>query len=173
MVSKFIMTPFTESVEPGLDDVQFQYGGQLPEADDVQQPAKKVNAIRARAIEKATKSAKIMSRLARINGYNDSFEIKTRDGSYLSGSNMILLIWHVLTPAREVSGLKEFVQLLHDAGVDPSWIDNPNVRSTLSSLTRVPQVERATSPVPEAQPELTAEPPPPVLSCPVSDRRRK
>lgn len=95
---------------------------------------KKKNAIRARALDKATKSAKIISRLARVNGYNDEFEIKLRTGKYLNGSNLIVLLWHVLTPAREVQGLKEFTELLSDAGVLSDWIDNPNVRSTLAAM---------------------------------------
>lgn len=113
---------------------QFPQSAQDGQAALAPAVTKKKNAIRERALDKATKSAKIMSRLAMVNGYNENFEIKLRTGKYLSGSNLIYLVWHVLAPAREVQGLKEFTELLSDAGVMSEWIDNPNVRASLSNM---------------------------------------
>lgn len=156
---KYVMTPYNDiesAVDPaeeaGLDDVQFggslgdpgisdllaapsPPGGSLDaQASQVSKEPRKRNAIRERALDKATKTAKIIMRLAAVNGYNDDFEIKLRDGKYLRGSNLVHLIWHVLTPAREVQGLKEFTELLRDAGVQSDWIDNPNVRTMLANM---------------------------------------
>lgn len=118
----------------GRAQTQEAQGAQVTQDSKAAGSKKKGNAIRERALDKASKSAKIISRLARVNGYNDAFEIKLRNGKYLDGSNLIVLLWHVLTPAREVQGLKEFTELLSDAGVLSDWIDNPNVRSSLAAM---------------------------------------
>lgn len=121
---------------------------------------KRGNAIQDRAIDRTTKTIKILARLARVDGFNDALEIRAKNGSFLSGSNLVLLLWHALAAEREVKGLEDFVALLREARVQPEWINNANVRAKLSGATPAPRRQTTQTPPPQSQ----TVPPPPLPS---------
>ncbi|KAI1299853.1 hypothetical protein HDE_03677 [Halotydeus destructor] len=138
--------------------VNFQpYEEEAPMEHTHVEPKKKGNFIMLRAVERQRKLLKIIMRLAAINGYNDTENIKLSDGSYMSDSDIVSLLMHVLSPGKLVNGLKEFVDLLHTAGVTPDLIVNENVKAMLQKLHRVQPVRREAQPIVTQQIETPME----------------
>ena len=82
--------------------------------------------------------ARVILKLASINGYNDREEIKLEDGSYLDNTNVIDLLNYAMTPTRARKGIEHFVNLLHEAGVEPLLILNGQLKHMLAQRTMRP-----------------------------------
>ena len=80
---------------------------------------------------------KIGLKLALINGFNDEFKIKSQDGSYVEGSNIIQLLNFALSHGKRPVGETDFVKLLSEAKIDPSMIKQDDIRSKLEQLNRI------------------------------------
>lgn len=111
------------------------HGGNIDEPERVvhieEAPKKKGNQIRKYALERQQKFLKIILRLAAINGYDENGRIKLPSGTYMENSDIVTLLGHSLTPGRNISGLKEFVDLLAEAGVSDDLVINENVKQML------------------------------------------
>ncbi|KAI1278129.1 hypothetical protein HDE_14405 [Halotydeus destructor] len=94
----------------------------------------KGNFIRDRAVEKQRKLLRIVLKLAGVKGYNHLDQIKLKNGSYMQGTDIVILLIHALSPGKLITGLSEFVDLLHDAQVAPEMIINEHVRAMLEKL---------------------------------------
>ncbi|KAI1308225.1 hypothetical protein HDE_00463 [Halotydeus destructor] len=106
-------------------------------------PKKKGNFIMNRAIDRQRKLLRLILKLANVQGYNDLDHIRMENGSYMQGSDIVPLIMHALSPGKLITGLKEFVDLLHFAQVTPDMVINENVRAMLQKLYDAkPRTER-------------------------------
>jgi hypothetical protein len=84
--------------------------------------------------DKSARWAKIILKLASINGFDDQLRIKREDNTFVSNSNVIALVNHTLTQAKILTGLPELIKQLHNAHVDPELVINERVKAELYSL---------------------------------------
>lgn len=73
-------------------------------------------------------------KLASINGYDDQYRIRNRNGKYLANTNVHDLLNHCMSVGRKLTAENEFIELLAEAGIDPDWILNENVKAKLIPL---------------------------------------
>lgn len=73
----------------------------------------------------------IALRLGRIKGYDHARRILGSDGTYISGSDISMLIEEAMTPKRVLVGMDDFIKLLAKANVDPDSILNDNIKKKL------------------------------------------
>jgi hypothetical protein len=72
--------------------------------------------------------------LARIDGYNESLQIRSGSGQFINDSNILDLIEKLETEEQTLVGEDDFIHLLKEAKVPLSLIKNENIKSKLSSL---------------------------------------
>ena len=84
--------------------------------------------------EKIIRLIKIALKIARTDSYDEQLRIKDRNGKHIEGSNLPELLKYVLSSQKIIIGENEFIHILNDAGIDPDWITNENVRARLLSL---------------------------------------
>ena len=94
------------------------------------------NRIKAYAEDRQRKLLNIVMKLALVRGYNDHGHIKLQDGSYMPKTDVGTLLLNALAREKPVQGISEFVDLLREAGVSPTWITNENVRQKLEGRQR-------------------------------------
>lgn len=142
---KVVMIPFNQHQQGGSVDAE---APALAENDSGESgPRKKPsgNVIRQRSLEKQRRLLRIIMHLAAVNGYNANDEIKLSNGKYMQGSDIVSLLTYALTPGRLVSGIKEFVELCHEAGVPETLIANESVKAMLARLNGKRPSEKRTS----------------------------
>lgn len=83
--------------------------------------------------EKQKNLLQIALKIAEIGGYDEDLRIKTRNGRIVADTDIVGLILHSLAPMRNTKGLSDFVELLYQADVDPSLINNLQVRKMLEN----------------------------------------
>ena len=76
--------------------------------------------------------ARILLKLAFVNGYNEKEEILKDDGTFIPNSDVIDLTTYALTSSKTRKNIDAFVDLLHKAGVAPVMITNSHVKQMLS-----------------------------------------
>jgi len=77
---------------------------------------------------------KVALKLATINGYDDQYRIRNRNGKYLVNTNVHDLLNHCMSVGRKLTAENEFIELLAEADIDPDWILNENVKAKLIPL---------------------------------------
>jgi hypothetical protein len=87
-----------------------------------------------RDIDKIRKLILIILKLAKHNSYNENFEIYNKNGSVIRDTDIVSLLNNALTFQRNLIGLDRFVEILHEANVDPNWIVNDNIKAKLLAL---------------------------------------
>jgi len=70
-------------------------------------------------------------KLALINGYDSEGRIRGTNGEFIPNSNLLDLLNFAMTRGKNLKGTDEFVKLLLEAGIEPDWIINENIRSLL------------------------------------------
>lgn len=94
----------------------------------------KTNSIRKYAADRQRKMLNIILKLAKSGGYDEDGSFRTEKGKL----DIVPLLIHALSPGRPLTGMSEFVQLLHRAGVQPEDVINLQVRDLLSNLKSTP-----------------------------------
>ncbi|KAI1287864.1 hypothetical protein HDE_09791 [Halotydeus destructor] len=84
--------------------------------------------------DKHRKLINIILRLASVDGYNSLDQIKLPDGTYMSGTDVVKLTLHAVSPGSLMNGVEEFVNLLYYAGVEPNMVVNSEIQNMLKSL---------------------------------------
>jgi hypothetical protein len=100
--------------------------------------AKPQNRIKARAEALWDAKISIILKLAQVRGYNKFKQIKLRNGEYMANTNVVTLMRYILSTGHAMVGLREFVDLLNEAGVEPHEIWNDHVKGMMTGdrLTR-------------------------------------
>ena len=88
--------------------------------------------------ERLLRLIKIVLKLANVNGYDDEGRVRTKDGTIVSGSSVVVLLNHAMNYGQALIGENEFIQILKEAKVDPDLIVNENVRTKLLGGTPSP-----------------------------------
>ena len=137
------------------------------EPESIKEPTKKRI---ERDIDKIQKLILIVLKIARHNGYDENFNLLDENGKVIDKSDLVSLLNHSLTHQKLFIGGERFIQLLHEAKVDPNRIINDNMRSKLLSITERPitshQSRTTVSPerprirVSPGRPRITESPPP-------------
>ena len=73
-------------------------------------------------------------KLALINGYDEEFRIRNKNGEIVPNANLLDLIHNSMTVNKNLVGMEEYVQLLAETNANPDWFVNHNVKSSLTSL---------------------------------------
>jgi len=108
---------------------------------------------------------KIVLKLANVNGYDDEGRVRTKDGTIINGSSVVVLLNHAMNYGHALIGETEFIQLLKEANVDPDLIVNDNVRSKLIGVQDITKPQKTTVTTyiePEIPEEETVDEPEPV-----------
>lgn len=77
---------------------------------------------------------KVCLLLAKINGYNESYNIRGRDGKFLDETNVIDLIEKIESEDSQIAGEDDFILLLSEANVPPELIVNERIKLKVSNL---------------------------------------
>lgn len=94
------------------------------------------NKIRKYAADRQRKMLTIVLKLALANGYDETGMFKTMDGESM---DIVPLLIYSLSPGRNITGLQDFVRLLHEANVKPQDVINFQVKEMLSKLSSSPK----------------------------------
>ncbi|RWR98796.1 hypothetical protein B4U79_10617, partial [Dinothrombium tinctorium] len=86
----------------------------------------------------------IILKLAKINGYNENFEIRDRYGNFIANSNILQLVKESEKHEDDIQGLNEFIELLQEAKIDPNLITNQSIKANLISLYNQKPLEVST-----------------------------
>jgi len=134
-----------------------------------------------RDIDKIRKLILIILKIAKHNAYNENFEIFNKDGKVIRDSDIVGLLNNALTYQKNLIGLDRFVEILHEARVDPNWIVNDSIKAKLlaiggesrKSSNEDIEVDR-NSPEHELNvPRITASPPPNVSELNKAIKRKR
>jgi hypothetical protein len=79
-------------------------------------------------IDRRNNTADVILKLAAIDAYNADREIRGSDGSFMPGTDVVLLTSYTLQPEPLVRGKSEFVKLMLQAGIPTSMIANENMK---------------------------------------------
>lgn len=140
------------------DFSQPQRGGGV-ETMDTEQSKLPKNSIRAHALNRQRKILTIIRKLAKIDGYNEQGQIKTRNGTFLERSDIATLVLWAVSQDKIIHGLQEFVELLKTAGVTADEVMNENLRIRLDGTSIANPISKPAEPivVQEKPPVLTTE----------------
>jgi len=94
---------------------------------------KKKKSPKERSTEKLKNTLGLILKIARIDGYDDHGRLHI-NGKTVENSDISTLIQHSLTPGRVLIGEREFIDLLHQAKINPTLIINDNMRAKLIDL---------------------------------------
>src|SRR6266581_5540349 len=94
--------------------------------------------------DKTARILKIALKLGSIRGYDDDYRVRREDNTYVSNSNIIALLNHLMSRGRLLNGLSELLPLLIEARVDPELIINENVKAKLYGLINLRKRQTAT-----------------------------
>src|ERR1700712_1328342 len=125
-----------------------QTGGneELPEDNLVIEKSKRIE----RNPQKIQRLLKIALKIASKNAYDEDFKIKDINGHPISDSDITVLLNSAISPQKLLVGESDFVRLLYEAKVEPSWIVNENMRSKLLNYNPKPP----NSPNPPSPPNI-------------------
>lgn len=124
---------------PPLDSNQIGTGIENNENQDdsgaiTSELEKKTDKIKKKIYDKIHRFIKIILQIAKSNGYDNEYRIKTKNGKYLDKSNLVDLLTQSMTVGKVLYGENEFIELLSKCGVDPELIINDNVRLKLIQM---------------------------------------
>jgi hypothetical protein len=120
---KMVLIPYQDG--NGSEDVFSDQPKQTSVASNIM---KKGNSIRKYAADRQQKLLTIILKLALHGAYDEDGKFKTSDGEV----DIAPLLMQACSPGRNVRGMNEFIDMLHDAGVTPDLILNVNIRDELS-----------------------------------------
>lgn len=169
-VQKFKLVPANEGkkslLPPAPPTLLPQVGGapNLTKGGDDDVPK---NTIRAHAEERQRKLVLIIMKLASIRGYDAQGHIRRKDGSYMEDTEVIPLVLYAVTKDKLMLGMREFVELLIEAGVTEDDVLNENLRhklarsrgTTVNEIEEQQQQSRRPRSVPVPQPRNERERP--------------
>lgn len=122
-------------------------GGNLPSLpEEMHGSGKRTRVVNGRSLSAA--QTDIIIKLCAIKAYDGARRILSASGDPVLGSDIILLLDEALSPRRALVGMKEFVDALARARVEPNSILNDNVRLALEkkiSARRARQVHGNTA----------------------------
>ena len=107
--------------------------------------------------EKIVRLIKIALKIAKTNSYDEELRIIGENGNPIQNSNLPLLLKYVMTPEKVIVAENDFIRILYEAGVDPDWISNENVKYKLLNYRKPNKRKRETTP-PPLQPNVIKEP---------------
>jgi hypothetical protein len=123
-----------------------QEGEGVP-GEDLPEPRPQ-NRIKARAEALWDAKLNLILKLAQVRGYNRERQIKLRSGEYMADTNVINLMRYALSTGRAMAGLREFVDLLNEAGVKPHEVWNDHVKGMMTGDRLTRERPPATQPPP-------------------------
>ena len=115
------------------EDSKMQSGGAInssEKSEGINQELPR-NSIRAHALNRLRKLLTIVLKLAKVQGYNDNYQIKGQDGNYIERTDLQSLLNWAVSQDKVMVGLNEFVDLLKKAGVTPEDVLNENLKVRL------------------------------------------
>jgi hypothetical protein len=118
------------------DDFNFETNSQQNVGEIVSEIVPKKDRIKIKIYDKIHRFIKIIIKLARYSGYDEELRIRLKNGKYLDKSNIVDLLTHAMSAGKLLYGENEFIELLHNCGVDPELIINDNVKSKLLQFSR-------------------------------------
>ena len=111
-----------------------QDGGELGINSLSHPPKQTSNLIRNNYINSRYNQIFIVAKLALINAFNSSFNILSRNGEYLQGSNVVDLVDYTLKKEKNIPRVDDFVWLLHRANIPPEMITNQMIKHKLINI---------------------------------------
>ena len=137
MITKMVLVP-----------AESQTGGALDESEKVNENVAEMPLeTRPKRIErspdKIRKLLKIALKIARSNAYNEDFQIKDFKGMPISESDITALLNSAISSQKKLVGEEDFIRILYESKVDPTWIVNENMRSKLLNYRPKVSIERA------------------------------
>jgi len=94
----------------------------------------KGNTIKEKAQLKMLNLLRVMSKVAMINGYDESGLIKDETGKSVENTDFAVLLLNAMSPGELIVGEQEFISLLIKANVSADLILNENIKYKLSNL---------------------------------------
>lgn len=115
------------------------------------------------SLHKMTAMFQTVLKLALINGYDDQYRIRNKNGEFIANSNLLDLIHHAMSVGKNLVATNEFIDLLAEAGVEPEWLVNEHVKTMLRSKL----MNRPTS-LPLQDVHMVEQPPPALPQKPIN-----
>ena len=92
------------------------------------------NPIRQYAMDRQRKLLTVILQLAKNNSYTDDLAVQLTNGSVLEPNQFINLLNYALSPGKAMTGINDFVEVLHRAKVTPEMLINENVKLMLRNF---------------------------------------
>jgi len=124
---KMVVMPF------GGNDHRVTPQSEVKPPDTNLEPKKKRKSSKERSTEKLRNTLEMILKIAKIDGYDQHGRLHL-NGRIVENSDISTLIQHSLMPGRVLIGEREFIDLLHEARVNPTLIINDNMRAKLIQL---------------------------------------